>query len=122
MVGKEEVAESLSSEETSQLGVVMPPDRLLPINKIALAGAKNWLLGSFSNLEGYILIGFGREGSVLWSTADVEVVEEFQGLSEVLGQEVPSPRAYVLPDIFLWLGDLSSYGSRPDLVRSRANV
>ena len=56
MVGKEEVAESLSSEETSQLGVVMPPARLLAINKIALAGSKNWLLGSFSNLEGCMLI------------------------------------------------------------------
>ena len=82
MVGKQEVAESLSSEETNQLGVVMPPARLLAINKMAFAGSKNWLLGSFSNLEGYILIGFGRERSVLWSKADVEEMEVFGGLSE----------------------------------------
>ena len=37
MVGKQEVAESLSSEETNQLGVVMPPARLLAINKMAVA-------------------------------------------------------------------------------------
>ena len=60
-----EVAECLSKEDTNQLGGVKPPARLLAMNKMALAGSKNWLPASLLNLEGLILINGGTQRSVL---------------------------------------------------------
>ena len=77
-----EVAESLSKEDTNQLGGVKPPARLLAMNKMALAGSKNWLLATLSSLEGLRLMVDGRERSVLLSSDRFEGVDGIPRFSE----------------------------------------
>ena len=64
------------------MGGVKPPARLLAMNKMALAGSKNWLLATLSSLEGLRLMVDGRERSVLLSSDRFEGVDGIPRFSE----------------------------------------